>query len=119
MESSKWTPVLVDGEWRAAQASKRFNSLDPTSGDTLAAYPISEWNDIDLALGAGKSAFPQVANHPERVAVFLNALAGGVERESQRLVETAKRETALSPSRLVRSSCRGQSNSFGSPRRAT
>ena len=43
-------PVLIAGEWRAAQSRASFSSENPALGEKLPGeYPVSDWADCDAA----------------------------------------------------------------------
>ena len=50
-------PVLIAGEWRAANANGTFLAENPATGETLPEeFPISTWADCDAALAAATDA---------------------------------------------------------------
>ncbi len=59
-------------------------------------YPVSGWGDCDLALEAAVGAAGQLRRLPaERIAVFLERFAAGIDQRKEALVEMAHAETAL------------------------
>ena len=90
-------PVLIDGQWRPAVRSSSFNACNPQTGESLdESYPVSDWADCDAALEAATVAARQLRSiAPERMADFLEAFAGEIEKRAEALVEMAHLETAL------------------------
>ncbi len=90
-------PVLIAGQWRAAQASGSFRAENPATQTPLAEeYPISRWEDIDAALDAATAAAAILRTTPrEVIADFLERFAAHLERDRDALVEIAHLETAL------------------------
>jgi 2,5-dioxopentanoate dehydrogenase len=90
-------PVLIAGKWRAARAGDSFHAENPSTGQLLAdAYPISQWEDCDEALGAAVEAAGVLGDLPgERLGRFLSAYAARIEARQGEIVELAHQETAL------------------------
>ncbi len=90
-------PVLIAGQWRAAESSGSFRAENPATQTALAEeYPISSWEDIDAALEAAIAAAAVLrTTPPEVIADFLERFAANLERNRDVLVETAHLETAL------------------------
>ncbi len=91
-------PVLVGGRWRdAIHPAGSLNAMNPETGKHLpGAYPVSTWPDIGEAVETGAAAAETLsALGPDRIAGFLEALAGTIEIRRASLVETAHLETAL------------------------
>ena len=90
-------PVLIAGEWRAADASSSFQSHNPATREALPdEYPVSNWSDCEAALQAAAEAAAVMRVMPgERIAAFLEAFADGIEARQEALVEMAHAETAL------------------------
>jgi NADP-dependent aldehyde dehydrogenase len=90
-------PVLIDGQWRAADAVDTFRAENPATCEPLPEeYPISSWEDCDAALAAASRAFAQLRSVPvEQIAEFLEKYATGIEAAGDALVELAHAETAL------------------------
>ena len=90
--------VLIDGRWRPAESPlDSFRALDPSTGEACGdEYPVSGFRDIARALDAGRKAAQAMRSiEPERIAGFLTAYAGLIERNSTELAAAASRETAL------------------------
>jgi phenylacetaldehyde dehydrogenase len=49
--------LLIDGEWVEAQSGKTFDTLNPATGERLAAIAHGEEADIDRAVRAARRAF--------------------------------------------------------------
>lgn len=90
-------PVLIAGQWRAAQASGTFHAQNPATGETLPAeFPVSTWVDCDAALNAAVLAINVLrTTPPEQIAKFLTRFAERIEARKAELVELAHWETAL------------------------
>lgn len=90
-------PVLVDGQWRPAEATETFQACNPTTRKWLPdEYPVSHWSDCDAALDAAVAAARILRETPaERIAQFLDCYAGHIEQRRDVLVETAFLETGL------------------------
>lgn len=94
---SETQKILVDGQWRAADATGTFQAIDPSTGETLEPlFPVSSRRDVDAALRAGHAAAQQLAGiEPGRIAAFLEAYADAIDERGDAIAETAARETAL------------------------
>ncbi len=96
--SAQLQPVLIDGQWRAAQQPVgSFAATSPGSGALLERhYPISERAEVLTAVEAGAAA-AEVLRHtaPEQLAAFLERLAASIEAQAEQLVAIAERETGL------------------------
>ncbi len=58
-------PVLIDGQWRPAQASASFQACHPPTGEYLPDdYPVSSWPDCEAALQAATAAAVSCATLP-------------------------------------------------------
>jgi alpha-ketoglutaric semialdehyde dehydrogenase len=90
-------PILVAGGWRTSQAQGEFQAFDPTAGRALdACYPISGWEDCELAVESAWAAFTQLRQTPpDRIAAFLDRYATAIEQAAPKLCELAHRETGL------------------------
>ena len=49
--------LLIDGRWVEAQSSKRFEVLNPATGQILTTVAEGDKADVDLAVGAARRAF--------------------------------------------------------------
>jgi NADP-dependent aldehyde dehydrogenase len=90
-------PVLIAGQWRAAQSSGTFRSENPATGETLPGeYPVSAWADCNAALDAATEAANTLRAVPrEQIAEFLTRFAERIETRKTQLVEMAHAETGL------------------------
>ncbi|MBB6053773.1 aldehyde dehydrogenase (NADP(+)) [Armatimonas rosea] len=92
-------PVLIAGQWRAADApSATFSATNPTTGQLLAddVYPVSSKADVDAVLVAAAQAAPALrATSPETIAAFLNRYADLLEANRDALVAAAHAETGF------------------------
>jgi alpha-ketoglutaric semialdehyde dehydrogenase len=90
-------PVLINGQWREADAQETFQACNPTTRKWLPdEYPVSLWADCDAALDAAVAAARELRKMPgERIAKFLEAYAEHIEKRKDVLVETAYLETGL------------------------
>jgi alpha-ketoglutaric semialdehyde dehydrogenase len=89
--------VLIDGEWRAADAEGTFHAENPAKGEALPlAFPISRWSDCDAALNAATKAAAELrTTDPAKIAAFLEAYANNIEAAAATIVAAAAEETAL------------------------
>jgi NADP-dependent aldehyde dehydrogenase len=90
-------PVLLNGQWRPAQAHDVFQACNPATRKWLPdQYPISAWADCDLALQSAARAFEELLVTPvETIARFLEVYADQIEQRAADLVEMAHLETGL------------------------
>ena len=90
-------PVLIAGQWRAAEANGAFRAENPATGETLPdEFPISTWADCDAALTAAAEAAAILrAAPPEQIAKFLTRYAERIEARATEIVELAHLETGL------------------------
>jgi alpha-ketoglutaric semialdehyde dehydrogenase len=90
-------PILIAGEWRAANAVESFRAENPATGQLLPEeFPVSAWADCHAALGAAVDAAAVLRTiPPERIAHFLVRLAERIETRAAELVERAQAETGL------------------------
>lgn len=92
-------PVLIDGAWRAAQATGAFQADQPATGDKLPdQYPISTWADVDAALSAASRAAAALrldSATPAKIAKALERYADLIEANAEKLVQAAHQETGL------------------------
>lgn len=97
MNSVPLHPVLIGGQWRAADAVQTFQAENPSTREPLPeAYPISSWRDCDEALKWAAAAAVTLRDVPhERFAEFLETFAGRIETRKDELVAMAHAESAL------------------------
>ncbi|WP_237607727.1 aldehyde dehydrogenase (NADP(+)) [Roseimaritima sediminicola] len=93
-------PVLIAGQWRAADASDTFQATNPNTREALPPrFPVSSWQDCDAALQAAAEAFEQLRSVPrEKIAKFLRDYADNLESAKDALVESAFAESGLAKS---------------------
>jgi NADP-dependent aldehyde dehydrogenase len=89
--------VLLNGEWRAPNASGSFRAENPATKSPLPPeYPVSTWADCDAALTAAATAAVQLRSvKPDQIAAFLEDFAARIEARKDELVAIAHAETAL------------------------
>ena len=89
--------VLIDGEWRHADATGTFQAINPSNGETIGpVYPVSSRRDVDAVLTAGSAAADELLDTPpETIGKFLDRYADRMDERSDEIAETAHLETAL------------------------
>ncbi len=89
--------ILIAGEWREATTTSTFSAENPATGSKLeAVFPVSAWEDCDVALNAAVEAAKELRRVPhEALAVFLELYAQKIEEQSAALVAMANAETGL------------------------
>jgi NADP-dependent aldehyde dehydrogenase len=90
-------PILIDGQWREADAASTFQAEDPAKQERLPdEYPVSSWRDCDAALDAAVRAFRTLRSLPgAQIAAFLEEYANRIDACRDNLVAVAHAETAL------------------------
>jgi NADP-dependent aldehyde dehydrogenase len=90
-------PVLLNGQWQASQSTGTFQATNPTTGEKIETlFPISSWQDCDVALTAAEAAFWELKKcGSEKIARFLEIYADKIDADKATLVELAHRETGL------------------------
>ncbi len=90
-------PILIDGQWRPAEAVSTFQAEDPATREMLPdQYPVSSWQDCDAALDAATRAFAAMRSLPsQQLAEFIEDYASRIESRKAELVQMAHAETAL------------------------
>ena len=53
------TQLLIDGQWREAVSGKRFNTLNPATGEIITSVAEADKADVDLAVKAARKAFEE------------------------------------------------------------
>ena len=48
--------LLIGGEWKEAQSGKRFATLNPANGESIAEIAEADAPDVDAAVRAGRAA---------------------------------------------------------------
>jgi alpha-ketoglutaric semialdehyde dehydrogenase len=90
--------VLVGGRWQEARSPEgTFQPSNPAGREKLPdAYPVSSFEDIDLALRTAHEAIEDLRSiSPDAIASFLEAFAGNIEARREELVAMSNLETAL------------------------
>ena len=90
-------PVLIAGQWRAANFTSTFHAENPATGEKISEeFPVSTWADCDAALNAAAAAAAELRKlPPEKIVSFLTCYAERIEARKTELVEVAHAETAL------------------------
>jgi NADP-dependent aldehyde dehydrogenase len=90
-------PILIGGQWRAAQGVGTLRAVNPASGEQLPhEFPISSWTDCDAALTAAADAASKLGPlSPRIVADFLDRYAERLAEHAETICEVAHLETAL------------------------
>ncbi|MCA9148498.1 MAG: aldehyde dehydrogenase (NADP(+)) [Planctomycetales bacterium] len=90
-------PVLIDGQWRPAEAKATFQACNPATRKWLPdEYPVSTWADCDAALDAAALAATELRRlPPEQIAAFLETYAARMLDRQAELIDMAHDETAL------------------------
>src|SRR5574337_527527 len=82
------TQLLIDGKWQDAISGKRFETLNPATGEAITAVAEADKADIDLAVKAARKAFEEgpwpKMNASER-GRLLNRLADLIEAHKEEL----------------------------------
>lgn len=93
-------PVLINGQWRDANASGTFQAVNPRTTQAIAGdYPVSTWQDLDAMLDAATDAYRVMRLLPaETLAAFLDLYASKIEANIETLATVADEETALGKS---------------------
>ncbi len=95
--------ILINGEWRVADASGTYQARNPVTNEAIGSmFPVSTWADADAALEAAATAFEQMdGSDAADVADFLEAYADLIDANVDDLATVAAEETALpAPTRL-------------------
>jgi NADP-dependent aldehyde dehydrogenase len=94
---SQLHPILVAGEWRAADAVDRFTAVNPRTRQPLEAqFPVSSRADLLAAIAAGAAAAPALAaTPPASIAAFLDGYASLIDAHRAELAALAHAETGL------------------------
>src|SRR4051794_27708956 len=79
-ETHGWK-MLIGGEWVESRSGKRMASVNPAYDEVIAEVPAGNAEDIQLAVQAGKAAFPawsrlHVDERAKRCRQFAGALRG-------------------------------------------
>jgi aldehyde dehydrogenase (NAD+) len=52
--------MLIDGEWVPAVSGETFQSINPSTGEVLAEFPLAGAEDVDRAVRAARKAFDDI-----------------------------------------------------------
>jgi NADP-dependent aldehyde dehydrogenase len=90
-------PVLIGGQWRAAEQTGTFRAVNPASGQPHSnEFPISSWSDCDAALSAAVSSAVELESlPPSAISEFLENYADRLAASSDAICAQANLETAL------------------------
>jgi alpha-ketoglutaric semialdehyde dehydrogenase len=91
-------PVLIEGRIRPPHApAGTFRPVSPLTGQPFGAeFPVSSFEEVELAVRAGARAAVELRDLPPEVrADFFETYAELIERRAPDLVEIAHRETGL------------------------
>jgi succinate-semialdehyde dehydrogenase / glutarate-semialdehyde dehydrogenase len=77
--------MYINGEWRAAKSGKRFDSLNPATGDVIDSVPDGGAGDALDAIAAADAAFAGWAGRTayERSAILYKAWSLMIERKAE------------------------------------
>ncbi len=53
------TQLLIDGKWQEASSGKRFETINPATGEVITSVAEADKADIDLAVKAARKAFEE------------------------------------------------------------
>ncbi len=89
--------VLIDGEWKEADAASFFQAENPSTGRKIdRTFPVSRWSDCDAALTAATKAAHELEQVPaEKIAEFLDSYAAQIDLSWKNPVYFAHEETGL------------------------
>jgi aldehyde dehydrogenase (NAD+) len=77
---------FINGEWRPSADGSSFETLDPSTGERIAAVAMGSAADVSAAVEAARKAFSSWRSLPGHArARYLYALARAVQRHSRRL----------------------------------
>ena len=77
---------FIDGSWQQPAEGGFFDTIDPSTGEKIAAVAQGSAADIDAAVQAARKASPAwQGRSPHERARFLYAMARGVQKHSRRL----------------------------------
>ncbi|HVT80586.1 MAG TPA: aldehyde dehydrogenase family protein, partial [Phycisphaerae bacterium] len=92
--------VLLNGSWQDSSSREVFHAENPATGEVLGdAYPVSSWQDVDVALSAAAGAAAELARRGDEVrgeiGKFVTRYAERIEARGADLARVAGEETAL------------------------
>jgi betaine-aldehyde dehydrogenase len=78
---------FIDGNYRDAASGKTTDLIDPSTGEVFAHAPLSDLNDIDVAVQAAERAFPAWRDKtPSERSLALLRIADKLEERAEELV---------------------------------
>jgi aminomuconate-semialdehyde/2-hydroxymuconate-6-semialdehyde dehydrogenase len=92
----------INGELVAPVNGKYLDNYDPSTGEVYSLIPDSDLNDVDLAIKAAQSAFPQwsILSNEQRHD-YIMAVADGISKRFDELVAAESRDNGK-PLKLAR-----------------
>lgn len=55
---------FIDGVWRPSSTGRRFEDLNPSTGEPIDTFPLSNTGDMEVAIEAANRAFPRWKRYP-------------------------------------------------------
>ena len=49
--------AFIDGKFQPAKSKKRFDSINPATGETISKIAACNWKDVDLAVSKARESF--------------------------------------------------------------
>jgi NADP-dependent aldehyde dehydrogenase len=89
--------VLINGGWQQTSAESTFHAVDPRSSNNVGdAYPVSGWDDCDVALESAKRAAEEMEElSGEQISDFLQCYSKNLHNNAKTICEMASLETGL------------------------
>jgi aldehyde dehydrogenase (NAD+) len=88
--------LFIGGEWQPAADGKEFSTIDPSTGEALAAVAQAGKEDAERAIAAARAAFDDGRWSdlaPTERAAVLNAVAAGLKDRGAELAELEARDS--------------------------
>ena len=86
--------LFINGRFAAARSSATFKSIDPSTGDTIAAVASAGTEDIEAAVKAARAAFPGWGDFaPAERSLLLLRVADRIEKHTEELSTLESRDT--------------------------
>src|SRR5947209_16761111 len=80
--------ILIGGEFVEAASGETMHVIAPATGETIAAVPRCDAEDVDRAVEAAQAAAPAwLEKTPKERSELLHALAGVLEDNAEELAE--------------------------------
>jgi betaine-aldehyde dehydrogenase len=84
-ETQGWK-MMIGGKWVESRSGKRMRSMNPAYDEAIAEVPAGDAEDIQLAVDAGKAAFPAWSRmHVDERAKYCRQFAGAVRGMAREL----------------------------------